>query len=283
MTPLASYVLSLALTHFAPGQSGQSLVEVPGCGTDPAHPTCKLERLCPNASDATCNPPKFVKCFHGWRVARHRKGQPEPTCHPTTSAAPGAFARLETRDEGAKRFEVIAEAIADVAEEHAKEWPLGAADLARAMLSASGWSTGLHERIETGELRGPAGEVCLTDMQLPTLRTVVPPELARLSDDDLVKAVVGTDYEHLVHCYDAGATLLVRTRKYASTHCRQYPLSYSMFAVYAMGASCTTAGKFGDLAGFRDRSYRAFQATPQTVFPKWYTPEVPRVASGVVE
>lgn len=246
LSALAKYILSLALTSVPPGTKVHSLEVLPACGTDKDAPTCELAPVCDEPS-LLCAPPHY-----------------EP--------ALGAWARIESREAGAKRFEVVAEALADAALYAGAGWRDGPVDLARAMLAASAWSTGLREDIQTGRKRGPAGEVCLMDIQPKVLRSAVPWDLARLEGEDLVQKVVGLEYPELRRCFDAGAVLIVRARRWSEQHCRDWPADYSIFAAYGTGISCSTVNLFGDYARLRARSYRKFRATRMTVFPDWYHP-----------
>jgi hypothetical protein len=220
-----------------------SLEALPGCGTDPKAPTCELLPVC-DGQTILCSPPHFDTQL-------------------------GAWVRIESRDTGARRLEVVAEALADAALYAGATWKDGPVDLARALLAAGAWSTGLREDIQTGRKRGPAGEVCLMDIQPGSLRTAVPWDLAKLDNEALVQKVVGREYPELRRCFDAGAVLLVRARRWAESHCREWPLDYATFSA---GNSCTTIGRFGDYAQLRARSYRKFRATKMTVFPDWYHP-----------
>lgn len=226
-----------------------SLETLPACGTDPKAPTCELVPVCEEAS-ILCAPPHF-------------------------DATLGAWVRIESRETGARRLEVVAEALADAALYAGASWKDGPIDLARAMLAASAWSTGLREDIQTGRKRGPAGEVCLMDIQPQSLRTAVPWDLARLDKEALAQKVVGLEYPELRRCFDAGAVLLVRARRWADQHCHEWPNDYSTFSAYGTGSSCNTLGRFGDYAQLRARSYRKFRATNMTVFPSWFHPTRP--------
>jgi hypothetical protein len=246
LSALASYVLSLALASFPPGTKVHSLETLPACGTDPKAPTCALEPVCSEPS-ILCAPPHFDSGLDAW-------------------------ARVESRETGARRLEVVARALADAALYAGASWKDGPVDLARAMLAASAWSTGLREDIQTGRKRGPAGEVCLMDIQPASLKTAVPWDLAKLTGEDLVRKVVGLKYPELRRCFDAGAVLLVRARRWAEQHCHEWPADYATFSAYGTGSSCTTIGRLGDYAQLRARSYRKFRATRVTVFPDWYHP-----------
>lgn len=223
-----------------------SLEKLPSCGTDPKEPTCELAPVC-EAQSILCAPPHFENAL-------------------------GAWVRVESRETGARRLEVVSEALADAALYAGATWKDGPIDLARALLAASAWSTGLREDIQTGRKRGPAGEVCLMDIQPASLRSAVPWDLARLETDALIHKVIGLGYPELRRCFDAGAVLLVRARRWAEQHCHEWPLDYSTFSAYGTGSSCTTVGRLGDYANLRARSYRKFRATRMTVFPDWYHP-----------
>ena len=248
MTPLASYVLSLALSTFAPGAKFHSLERMPECGLSEKNPACALEPVCEEPT-VLCSPPRW-------------------------DAKVGAWVRIESREAGARRLEIVAQALADAAQYHGAAWHAGPQDLARAMLSASGWSTGLREDIQVGRTRGPAGEVCLMDLQIPTLRALVPWDLSQLPAEELAQKVVGLQYPELRRCFDAGALLLVRARREAERRCKGTPLDYATFAIYATGSECSTRrGPKGDwLAGPRLASLQKWRHKKVTVFPEWYQP-----------
>jgi hypothetical protein len=248
--------LSLALASFPPGTKMHSLERMPACGTDPNAPTCELAPVCDDPS-ILCAPPHYEPALSAW-------------------------VRIESRETGARRLEVVSEALADAALYAGASWKDGPIDLARAMLAASAWSTGLREDIQTGRKRGPAGEVCLMDIQPQSLRSAVPWDLAKLDTDTLIQKVVGLGYPELRRCFDAGAVLLVRARRWAEQHCHEWPGDYATFSAYGTGSSCTTLGRFGDYAELRARSYRKFRATRMTVFPPWYHPS-PRSNSEATE
>jgi hypothetical protein len=220
---------------------------VPECGLDPEKAACELVPVCSQAS-VLCAPPRF-------------------------NAKIGAWVRVESRETGARRIAVVAEALADAAMYAGAAWREGPTDLARALLSASGWSTGLREDIQVGRTRGPAGELCLMDIQPAVLRTAVPWDLANLKDEELASKVVGLEYPELRRCFDAGAVLMVRARRFASSHCSDWPDDYSLFAAYGTGTSCHTLDRHGDYARLRAGTFRKFRATRATVFPSWYRPE----------
>ncbi len=94
----------------------------------------------------------------------------------------------------------------------------------------------------------------------------------------MIQKVIGTEYPELRRCFDAGAVLLVRARRWAEQHCHQWPLDYATFSAYGTGVSCDTIGRFGDYAKLRASSYRKFRATCLTVFPDWYHPSPHRLS-----
>ena len=158
MTSLASYILSLALSTFSPGSRIHSLERLPACGLSETSPTCPLEPVCSEAS-ILCAAPRWEPKMSAW-------------------------VRAESREAGARRLEVVAQALADAAQHQGASWHQGPQDLARAMLAAGGWSTGLREDIQVGRTRGPAGEVCLMDLQIPTRRTLGPYDLSQPPAED---------------------------------------------------------------------------------------------------
>ncbi len=249
MTALATYVLSLALATFVPGTKVHSLERLPACGPFEAKPTCTIEPVCEEPS-ILCAPPRWESSMRAW-------------------------VRVESREAGARRLEVVAQALADAAQHQGAAWHAGPQDLARAMLAASGWSTGLREDIQVGRKRGPAGEVCLMDLQIPTLRSLVPWDLSRLPSEELAQKVVGLEYPELRRCFDAGALLLVRARREAERRCKGNPMDYATFAIYATGSECNTRrGPKGDwLAGPRLASLLKWRQRKETVFPDWYKPD----------
>lgn len=255
MTPLASYVLSIALSTFSPGTKLHSLEPLPECGVSETSPSCPLEPVCEEPT-ILCAPPRWEPKLAAW-------------------------VRVESRETGARRLEVVAQALADAAQHQGAAWHAGPQDLARAMLAASGWSTGLREDIQVGRTRGPAGEVCLMDLQIPTLRSLVPFDLSRLPDEELAQKVVGREYPELRRCFDAGALLLVRARREAERRCKGTPMDYATFALYATGSECNTRrGPKGDwLAGPRLASLQKWRSRKATIFPDWYKKTTPEPGS----
>jgi hypothetical protein len=256
VTPLAAYVLSLALADFTPGRSALS-TEIVDCPPDAA------------AACSSDPPARWEPCYEGgWRTLK------DDACRPYAGATVrGAWVRNESREAGARRLEVVSQALADAAQHYGAAWQPGPKDLARAMLSAGAWSTGLKEAIQVGRVRGPSGEVCLMDLLPSSLRVAVPWDLARLPEAELVKLVVGRDYDSQRRCFEAGALLLVRSRREAERRCHGHPLDFSTFALYATGGACVTTGtkeRPDWLATPRWQSLGKFRARKQTVFPDWY-------------
>lgn len=278
MTELGAYVLGLALLGFTPGRSTFSLEQLPQCGTDPKHARCDVAPVCPQTMASCANADTTKPCC---AVPRWDKEL-------------GMWVRTESRDAGTERLKVVAQALADAAEAEAEGWaePGGAHDLARAMLSAFGWSTGLREDIQTGRVRGPGGEACLSDMRIKTLRLFADPELRNLPEPELVDAVTGLDYTSQRHCMNAGARAMVESRKVAGWKCTRErkagrPTLVSMFAIYGTGTYCQTAEAVGAkfitlekhralIVGLEQRkyatllSYRARGTKP--IYPAWYVP-----------
>jgi hypothetical protein len=255
VSPLGLYVLSLLLWAFPPGRSQLSSVEL-ACERR-AEVECAIEGA------------RWDPCFRGWRV--NRKGD-EGRCR---VADAGSWVRDETREEGAARLELVAQAGADAAEHLGAAWDRGPADLARMLVSAGGWSTGFKERIQVGAVRGPAGELCFLDLRPDTLVKVLPYDLSKLRGEELAAAVTGREYSQVRRCFDAGALLLVRARREADRRCKGYPPEFSTFALYATGGACFTKGTAERpdwLATPRYQWLGRFRARKHTTFPDWYTP-----------
>jgi hypothetical protein len=274
MTELGAYVLGLVLLGFTPGRSPFSLERLPECGTDPKQARCNVAPVCPQTM-ASCANPETTK----------------PCCAVPKWHKELGWVRTENRDVGTERLKVVAQALADAAEEEAAGWrePGGARDLSRAMISAFGWSTGFREDIQTGRMRGPGGEACLSDMRIKTLRLFVAPELRDLPEPELVDAVTGLDYASQRQCMGAGARAMVQARRVAGWKCtiKGRPKLLSAFAIYGTGNYCMTAdvvgAKFKTLNEHRDiivglekrkydtvLSYRYRGDKP--VYPAWYKP-----------
>lgn len=183
---------------------------------------------------------------------------------------PGKVPSIETREAGVERLRLVARAQADSAEEFGGRWPEGARDLVRASVAKFGWSMGYQLRVQTGALRGPGGEVCFADLQLPTLRQFATFETAGKSNDELARLVTGLDYASLRRCMDTGHNALVHVRRVAARRCKGYQPELAAFAFYANGRSCYSAGRqwvernpYWSLLRFRGRT--------ETVFPAWYS------------
>lgn len=261
MSPLALYVLSLLLVSFPLGRSALSLEPLPQCGQDPKTLACEVAPVCPRTM-TECPPvgsEAALEC--ACTIPRWLEG--------------AGWVRTETRDAGVKRYELVSQALADAAEHMGAGWPEGSIDLARAMISTGGLSMGFKERIQIGAKRGPAGELCFMDLMPSTLVKVLPYEHHRARGEELAALVTGTDYTPIRRCFDAGALLLVRTRRLAERQCKGHPVEYSTFALYATGGSCVTLGtkeRPDHLATPRFEMIRRFRARKHTIFPDWYTP-----------
>ena len=184
---------------------------------------------------------------------------------------PGKQPEIETREQGAARYEVVAAAIADSASARAGEWPGGARDLARTEASAFGWSMGFRLDVQTGAKRGPAGESCFSDMQFPTLRRFATFPTEHLSNEELAAMVVGLDYDSLRRCLDAGTAALVHVRRVAARRCRNWPTDLATFALYANGNYCSS-GRRDWIERKRYQTLLSMRAQAETLFPAWYVP-----------
>lgn len=186
-------------------------------------------------------------------------------------AFPPGKGPLETRDEGSARYEQVARALSDAVAHQGAAWDRGPADLARAMISAGGTGMGFRLDVQTGELRGPYGEVCHMDLLPSTLRTLVSFEYRDLPDAELTALVVGHGYAPLRRCFDAGALLMVRLNRQAR-QCKE-ATDYATFALFARGKCSTKTDDGDELAAPRVELYWLLRARKHTVFPDWYKPE----------
>jgi hypothetical protein len=188
---------------------------------------------------------------------------------------PGGTPQSETREAGAKRYELVAQALADAALYQGAAWDRGPADLARAMIAAGGPGMGFRLDVQLGVKRGRHGEVCHMDLLPSTLRTLVPFEHQGLPDAELTALVVGTGYLPLRRCFDAGALLMVRTRREALRRCGSDPVDYAIFALFAR-YRCSTKPEQGEdvLARPRSELYWSLRARKHTSFPRWYEPPI---------
>lgn len=236
---LAAALLSMLMAKAAPGQSPHSYEIKPECGTNESAPTCDVESPTCSEPIVLCRKPVFID---------------------------GAWRQVERKESARARFAVIAEAVADEAVDLEKSsmgraWPGGASDLAVAMLAASFWSTGFREDIEAGRKRGPAGEVCLADVQPMIAWSFARWPHANQTTSAVAEQMVGADYFALRRCFGAGMSALSSMRRWADLHCTPFvSQSYSGFSAYATGNACTTAGnkKYGDYAMKREELYRYF-------------------------
>jgi hypothetical protein len=236
---LAAALLSLMMQKAHPGLSPHSFELKPECGTDERAPTCDVEA--PTCAEPTilCRKPVYID---------------------------GAWRQVERKETARARFAVIADALADEAKDFAGEyggkvWINGYVDLAAAMLAASYWSTGFREDIESGRKRGPAGEVCLADIQPMIAWSFARWPHANQSVREVSEQMVGSDYFALRRCFGAGLKTLSVMRRWSDAHCTPFvSRSYAGFSAYATGNACTTAGnkKYGDYAMKREELYRFF-------------------------
>lgn len=198
-----------------------------------------------------------------------------------SSVQPGKDASVETRDQAVARLEVDAEAIADTAKAFGARWPEGPVDFARALTAASLRSMGFRRDVQLGQKRGPAGEMCLMDLQPRTLRYFAPWETAGRTDDELVALTTGLDYASQRRCFDAGAAGLVNARRVAEHRCKGRVL-LGTFALYASGRYCVTPAfssqgsrvfPSGWIESTRLDTLRKFRARREIIWPAWYQPE----------
>jgi hypothetical protein len=236
---LAPKMTEMMMRTAHPGRSPHSFELLESCGTDEASPSCDV--AAPTCAEPTimCRAPVFLA---------------------------GAWRQVERPDTARQRFSVIAQALADEAQDvmeksKGKAWPGSASDFAVAMLAASYWSTGFREDIETGRKRGPAKEACLADLQPLVAWKFAPFPHANLTPEQVALRIVGTDYDSLRRCYGAGLRTLSAMRRWADVHCRnQVSASYAGFAAYATGSKCQTTGPRGDYAMLREKLYRKYRS-----------------------
>lgn len=236
---LAAALLSMMMYKAHPGQSPHSFEVREDCGTNESAPTCDV--AAPTCAEPTvvCRKPEYIA---------------------------GRWRQVERKETARRRFAGVAEALADEAvsmevESEGRAWPGGASDLAVAMLAASYWSTGFREDIESGRKRGPAGEVCLADIQPLIAYSFAAFPHPYMSVKEVSEMMVGSDYFELRRCFGAGMRALASMRRWSDLHCTPFvSRSYAGFAAYATGSSCTTAGnkKYGDYAMKREEAYRDF-------------------------
>lgn len=238
--PLSERLTSMMMRKAHPGLSPYSLEPLDSCGVDESAPTCDV-------TIATC-------------------AEPTVLCRAPVFVA-GAWRQVERKATARARFSVIAKALADETEDtmlksKGRAWPGNAEDFAVAMLAASYWSTGLREDIESGRKRGPANEACLADLQPMVAWKFAAFPHANMSAEQVALSMVGTDYGSLRRCFGAGLRALASMRRWADIHCRAtVSASYSGFAAYGTGNSCSTVGsKFGDFAMLREHAYRSFRS-----------------------
>lgn len=264
MSALSWYLLSLILNFFPPGKTDSSVV---------------LSEQ--GAAGAT-----WQSCYHG-EIREKRAVFVDPK-DPTRArqvkltmvcrqpaGTPGEWVRRETREEGAKRLEVVAQALADAAEQAPEldQWPEGPRDLGRAGVAVFGWSMGYHEGAEVGRLRGPAGEMSLADLLPATLRQFAPAELKHLSDAELAALVVGLDYDHVRLSFDIGFRVLLAARKTQRWRCKAWhrPEEQLAFAIYVSNY-CDVPPPLDWADDVRMHTLERARARKGTTFPDWYVP-----------
>jgi hypothetical protein len=235
MSPLAKYIFMFLVNHTGPGNSVYSMELVPTCGTSKDAPACELTPVCPGES---------------------------PLCAaPRWSAFRGGWARVETKETAARRYYNAAEALArtatyltrckdeagSVLEECTPiRWPEGPHSAACAMLSSSIWESGYREDIMVGAPpsgRGPDGEGCVMQVMPQHIANNVSwltdEERVKLTPEEIVQRVLGTDQASLERCYEAGGRMLAKFRGAASHTCRGTSWTYSMYSMYGTGGRCT--------------------------------------------
>jgi hypothetical protein len=185
---------------------------------------------------------------------------------------PGKHPEVETREQGVARLEVVARALADSVQQASAGWPGGDKDLARAEVSAFGWSMGFRLDIQLGLKRGPGREACFSDLQPAELRRFARFPTAGLSNAELAEQVIGLDYQSLRRCFDAGTAAFIHVHDVALKRCRTHgPIMRSTFALYANGNYCSSGARSW-IERVRLATYQKFQAREIASFPNWYTP-----------
>jgi len=135
------------------------------------------------------------------------------------------WTRAETRAEGLSRYVLHAEAIASVAVDPPPSWGGSTAEMVATLATIARHESGLWSVVETGELRGAAGEVCSVQIH---------PDSVGVTGYRLDDLVGGTDA--LERCYRAGAILLTRAR----CRCRSHGGKWFASAIssYGSGSRC---------------------------------------------
>jgi hypothetical protein len=129
---------------------------------------------------------------HG-AVYEHRHGR---------AVWPG-WTRRETRGEGLRRFATIARALDAVRRRPPARWKGTGSELWRALGSIARHESAFWEGVQSGAIRGSAGEVCLVQLH--------PRIWASLGISDPAE-VLGVELEPTERCLRAGAELLTRAR-----------------------------------------------------------------------
>lgn len=264
MAKTAALILSYFLAHGAPGGSVYSFAGAPECGHDASAPACSLERSC-EAAGPLCAAPRW-------------------------SSVRGAWVRVETRDQASDRWTGIAASLERVAGRlvdcrlpdgsvdldcEPAGWPRGtgrARELAFAGATVAFWESGLREDIEIGAPpmgRGPAGEVCLAQVMPDQIQSNASwlnkadrtRALSRDEREQLARTLLGTSPEALDRCFEVSMRILARARR--SCAGKGLAWTYSTFAAYGTGSSCTSSGIAGDFAQKRQRTLSTLIASAQ--------------------
>lgn len=267
----AQAILAAMLTHAPVSKpSPYSFEPAPGCGVNPAAPTCRVEPLCASQG-LLCAAPRY-------------------------SRARGAWVRVERPSARIARYGAIARALARAAmmqsrckDQHGAVtedceppgWPGGPMTLAFSALSAATWESGFREDIQFGHAplgRGPGGEVCLMQMmpdQVINVATWVPKaEREKLKAQMTwkenkewgVKQLLGgpNHEEQLYRCFVAGMNHLTRARKACSRRAPNWV--HGMYSMYGTGQQCVTHGLKNDFAEKRVATFwkmrRAYTGKP---------------------
>lgn len=195
----AVQVLALMLSVATPGETTQSRVEIPHCDA-----ACQRRPACAEwPQKAVCAPPRYDARLKAWT-------------------------RAESRSEGLKRYESIARAIARTANNPPSTWTWPAEDLAVGLVVISRHESAFWRSVQTGAVRGPAGEVCLVQINSGTGYTQAERE-----------RMVGLDDASLDHCLFAGSDLLARARNGCKVSGPNW--FHAAIASYGSGRSCRGA------------------------------------------
>lgn len=267
LTKLAEFVFLVLLNYAGPGRSEYSMETMPECGASQANPACEVKRLCED-NDFHCAEPRWSKSRNAWVRPERREA---------------AALRMRTAAIALDRtiIKMTTCLVDGVPDEDCKPvwWPGGREDMAFSILTASYWESGYREDIMVGAApsgRGAGGEGCIMQV-MPYLAKQFSPWLTdeqreELTDEQVIRMMLGTDVASLSRCYETGARLLMASRKIAPTKCAGADPIYSMFALYGTGSSCTTIDHpLGNFALKRSDWWRrrAKQWRAGITIPKW--------------